>query len=284
MERHLLVTVSEKHDNLFGVRFLGNFFGSKDEMKLTLLYLTPKPPGRFEADTETQLRAKKSEATGKKALNEAKKELLKLGFSDEQVFTRLRARRLSKVNEIIQEGSEGRYDAVVLGRRGLSRLEQTFDESVTSSLFEQDWGFPLWICPKFDAGRKNVLACVDGSNASHRMLDHVGFILGRAEHQHVTLLTISKKGNVGDQSADDVLDRSKELLLASGMPAERIHFKVVPEANAAKAIINEASVEHFAAVAVGKTGKAMGFFKKVFVGSVSRTLFQELEGASLWLA
>ena len=26
MERHLLVTVSEKHDNLFGVRFLGEFF------------------------------------------------------------------------------------------------------------------------------------------------------------------------------------------------------------------------------------------------------------------
>jgi nucleotide-binding universal stress UspA family protein len=284
MERHLLVTVSEKHDNLFGVRFLGNFFTQKDEMKITLLYLTPKPPGRFEADAETELRAKKSEATGRKALNEAKKELLKLGFSEEQVFTVIRARRLSKANEIIQEGSEGRYDAVVLGRRGLSRLEQTFDESVTSALFEQEWGFPLWICRNLDTNRKNVLACVDGSDASHRMLDHVGFILGQAGHQNVTLLTISKKGNEEDKNADHILNRSKEILLESGISAERIRFKVIPEANAGKAIINEARADHFAAVAVGRTGKTMGFFKKVFVGSVSRTLFQELEGASLWLA
>ena len=284
MERNLLVTVSEKHDNLFGVRFLGSFFAHKEKMKITLLYLTPKPPGRFESDPETELRTKKAEATGRKALNEAKKELLKLGFKEEQISVKLRTRRISKVNEIIQEGAEGKYDAVVLGRRGLSRLEQTFDESVTSSLFEQEWGFPLWICRKPDLERKNVLACVDGSDASHRMLDHVGFILGQARYQNVTLLAISNKGNVGDKSAEDIIIKSKEMLVADGISEERIRSKIIPEANAGKAIMKEAGSEHFAAVAVGRTGKAMGFLKKMFVGSVSRTLFQELEGASLWLA
>ncbi len=283
MERHLLITISEKHDNLFGVRFVGNFFAQKEKMKITLLYLTPKPPGRFEADMETELRNKKSEAIGRKALNEAKQDLRKLGFSEGQIFTKLRPRMSSKVNEIIQEGSEGRYDAVVLGRRGLTRLEQTFDESVTSDLFEKDWGFPLWICRKPDSERKHVLACVDGSDASHRMLDHVGFILGQAQNQNVTLLAVSRKGNVGDKAVEDILVKSKEMLVADGISAERVSYKVIPEANAGKAIIKEAGSEHFAAVAVGRTGKVMGFLKKVFVGSVSRTLFQELEGASLWL-
>ena len=284
MERHLLVTVSEKHDNLYGVRFLGDFFSQKEGIKLTLLYLTPKPPGRFEADMETELRAKKSEAVGRKALNTAKKELLKLGFDEGQVFTRLRTRRLSKVNEIIQEGSEGKYDAVVLGRRGLTRLEQTFDESVTSGIFEQEWGFPLWVCRKPDTGRKDVLACVDGSDASHRMVDHVGFILGQAVRQHVTLLTVSRKGSVGEKDADEILHKNKETLMGDGISEDRIHFQVIPEANAGKAIIKEAMEKQFAAVAVGRSGRVMGFLKKVFVGSVSRTLFQELEGAALWLA
>ncbi len=283
MERHLLITISEKHDNLFGVRFVGNFFAHKEKMKITLLYLTPKPPGRFEVDTETELRNKKSEAIGRKALNEAKQDLLKLGFMEDQVFVKLRPRMSSKVNEIIQEGSEGRYDAVVLGRRGLTRLEQTFDESVTRDLFEKDWGFPLWICRKPDSERKHVLACVDGSDASHRMLDHVGFILGQAQNQNVTLLAVSRKGNVGDKAVDDILVDCKAMLVADGIAAERISYKVIPEANAGKAILSEAGSEHFAAVAVGRTGKVMGFLKKVFVGSVSRTLFQELEGASLWL-
>jgi nucleotide-binding universal stress UspA family protein len=284
MERHLLVTVSEKHDNLFGVRFIGNFFLQKQEMKVTLLYLTPKPPGRFETDADGELRMRKAEATGQKALRDARAELLKTGFSEEQVLSRMRPSRLSKVNEIIQEGSEGKYDAVVLGRRGLTRLEQTFDESVTRELFEQEWGFPLWICRKPDTERKHVLACLDGSDASDRMVDHVGFILGRAEHQHVTLLTVSKKGIVGDKDADEVLSKSKEALMQEGISGDRIHFLVIPEADAGKAIIREATVKRFAAVAVGRTGRAMGFLKKVFVGSVSRTLFQELEGAALWLA
>ena len=283
MERHLLVTVSERHDNLFGVWFVGGFFAQKEEVKVTLLYLTPNPPGRFDTDPGTQLQNKKSEATGRKALNEAKQDLLKLGFKEEQVLIKLRPRMRSKVNEIIQEGSEGRYDAVVLGRRGLTRLEQTFDESVTGTLFEQEWGFPLWICRKPDPERKHVLACVDGSDASHRMLDHVGFILGQARNQDVTLLAISRKGNVGEKAVEDILLRSKEILVADGISAERIRSKVIPETDAAKAIIKEAASERFAAVAVGRTGKAMGFLKKVFVGSVSRTLFQDLEGASLWL-
>jgi nucleotide-binding universal stress UspA family protein len=253
-------------------------------MKITLLYLTPKPPGRFEVDRETELQSKKSKAKGRKALNEVKGELLKSGFMEEQIFTRLRARRLSKVSEIIQEGSEGKYDAVVLGRRGLSWLEHAFDESVTQTLFEQAWDSPLWLCRKPDPERKDVLACVDGSDASHRMLDHVGFVLGQAREQNVTLLAVSRKGNVGDRVVEDILVKSKETLVEAGVLSERIRFKVIHEANPGKAIIREAGVERFAAVAVGRTGTGMGLLKKVFVGSVSRALFRDLEGASLWLA
>ena len=252
-------------------------------MKITLLYLTPQPPGRFEADRETELQSKKSEATGRKALNAVKRELLKLGFTEEQIFTRLRARRLSKVNEIIQEGCEGKYDAVVLGRRGLSWLEHAFDESVTQTLFEQQWDFPIWLCRKPDPKRKDVLACVDGSDASHRMLDHVGFVLGQAREQDVTLLAVSRKGNVADRAVEDIQNEGQERLVADGILPERIRFKVIHEANPGKAILGEAGTEHFAAVAVGRTGTGMGLLKKVFVGSVSRTLFRELEGASLWL-
>jgi nucleotide-binding universal stress UspA family protein len=284
MERHLLITVSEKHDNLFGVRFVGGFFTQKENMEITLLYLTPKPPGRFEADRETELQSKKSEATGRKALNEVKEELLYLGFEEEQIFIRLSARRLSKVSEIIHEGSEGKYDAVVLGRRGLSWLEQAFDESVTRTLLEQQWDFPIWLCRRPDPERKDVLACVDGSHASRRMLDHVGFVLGSAREQNVTLLAVSRKGKVGDRPVEDVLNEGREILVVDGISPEQIRFKVIQEANPGKAIIREAGAERFAAVAVGRTGTGMGLLKKVFVGSVSRALFRELEGASLWLA
>ena len=283
MERHLLVTVSEKHDNLFGVRFVGNFFAHKEELRVTLLYLTPRPPGRFQADQETELQARKSEAVGRKALHTAEQELLNLGFKEGQVSTRIRPRRLSKVNEIIQEGAQGKYDAVVVGRRGLSWLEHAFDESVTRDLFVEKWDFPLWLCRKPDPERKDVLACVDGSAAANRMLDHVAFILRQARNQKVTLLAVARKENVGEKSAEEILQQGRTLLVDDGVSPDRIQSKEIQETSPGKAIIKEANAKRFAVVAVGRTGTGMGLIKKIFVGSVSRTLFHELEGAALWL-
>ena len=284
MERHLLLTVSEKPDSLFGCRFVGNFFSGKKEMKITLFYLTPKPPGVFESDPESELQTRKSEAKGRQALQAAKGELLKMGFKEEQVATKLRARRVSKVMDIIQEGAAGRYDAVVLGRRGLSWLEQAYDESVTKGMLQQTVDFPLWICRRPDLERKNVLGCVDGSEGSHRMLDHIGFILGHDENHTVTLLTVAKKEKTADKRPEDLLSKSRELLLASGIAADRINTKVIAEASPDKAILKEAAAGGFAAVAAGRTGTGKGLLKKIFVGSVSDTLFQTLEGAALWLA
>lgn len=284
MERHLLVTLSEKQDGLFGVRFVGSFFGNKEGMKVTLLYIIPSSPGTWERDQDSEQQARKSEAKGRRALETAKRELLKNGFDPEQVITKLKGRRISKVMEIIQEGAEGLYDAVVLGRRGLSWLEQAFDESVTKGLLEKTCDFPIWVCRKPDLERKNVLACVDGSDASARMVDHIGHVLNPEKNQAVTLLAVAKKGNIGDKGADAILSESKEALVSSGLSPDRIKPKTVEKGAISKVILKEANEGRFGAVAVGRTGTGQGLLQKVFVGSVSHTLFQELQGATLWLA
>jgi len=284
MEKHLLVTMSEREDGLFGVRFVGNFFINKEGMKLTLLYTTPKVPGLREIDRDSDLQARKSEAKGRQALERAKALLLKTGFGPDQVITKLQGRRVSKVMEIIQEGAKGLYDVVILGRRGLSWLEQAFDESVTKDLMEKTCDFPIWVCRRPDLGRRNVLACVDGSPASHRMVDHIAHILDQEKQQAVTFLAVGKKGRIADKKTDTILADSRDMLVRRGFPYERIQLKRIEEGPISKIILKEADEWRFAAVAVGRTGTGQGLLKKIFVGSVSKSLFQELQGAALWLA
>jgi len=284
MEKHLLVTMSEREDGLFGVRFVGNFFINKEGMKLTLLYTTPKAPGLREIDRDSDLQARKSEAKGRQALERAKALLLKTGFGPDQVITKLQGRRVSKVMEIIQEGAKGLYDVVILGRRGLSWLEQAFDESVTKDLMEKTCDFPIWVCRRPDLGRRNVLACVDGSPASHRMVDHIAHILDQEKQQAVTFLAVGKKGRIADKKTDTILADSRDMLVRRGFPYERIQLKRIEEGPISKIILKEADEWRFAAVAVGRTGTGQGLLKKIFVGSVSKSLFQELQGAALWLA
>jgi len=284
MDRHLLLTISERPDGLFGVRFVGRFFSGTGNVKFTLLYLTPKTQGAFQSDHESELRARKWEAKGQKALNAAKGELIRSGVKEEQVVTKLQARRVSKVKDIIHEGAKGRYDAVVLGRRGVSWLEQVYDESVTKDMLGQTVSFPIWICRLPDGDRKNVLACVDGSEASRRMLDHVGFITEYVQHHIVTLMTVTRKGKVGDKMPEEIFSESTEVLVGSGLSPDRIQTQVLEDTSPSKVILKAASEGAFAVVAVGRTGTGKGRLQKMFVGSVSDSLLKDLQGAALWLA
>jgi nucleotide-binding universal stress UspA family protein len=192
-ERHLLVTVSEQESALYGVQFVGHFFSNKQGLKITLFFTAPKPPALWEGERthesvrDSERQSKEYERQGQKALAAAKKALRTLGFGEEQIATKLVVRQQSKAMDIIREGEQGLYDAVVLGRRGLSWLEQVFDESTSKDLLEKELTFPLWLCRRPDLGRKNILLCMDGSEAAYRMADHVGYMLARDKDHEITL-------------------------------------------------------------------------------------------------
>ena len=289
MQRHLLVTVSEDSSQFCGIRFVGNFFSRKENLKLTLFYTAPKPPTLWEGERTLEAagaaeqQAKKSEGRGRKALGAAKKELVKLGFHQEQIETKLQVRRHTKVMDIIQEGEQGLYDAVVLGRRGLSWLEESFDESVSKGVLEKRITFPLWVCRKPRLERKDVLVCVDGSEAAYRMVDHVGFMLGTDSDHEVTLLTVQGRGARAREDSHEILSKGEEHLSANGFPEEMIHRKRVDSSNITKSIVREAEAGQFAVVAVGRTGGGQGLFQRIFMGSVSTALFKDLQEGTLWI-
>jgi len=289
MEKHFLVTVSEQKSAFYGVRFMGHLFSNKDEMKVTLFYAAPRPPAVWEGErthesvVESERRAKKYEVMGRNALETSKTELIKLGFKEERIGTRFQVGRFSKVEDIIQEGAQGLYDAVILGRRGLSLLETAFDESTTKKLLKEKINFPIWICRMPDLERKNVLVCVDGSEPSGRMADHVGFILGKEKNQEVTLLVVKRPGGKLKENPENILSKSKEILLNNGFPSEMAKTKLIEARNVSNTILKQAEQGKFAAVAMGRTGTGQGLLKSIFMGSVSNTLFHELKGAALWV-
>ena len=289
MSRHLLITVSEQQSALYGIRFAGNLFSNKQDIRITLYYTIPRGPQVWtgerdhESVSEADLQAKKYEGRGRKALSAAKKELIKMGFDSEQIDTKLQKRRFSTVKDIIQEGADGLYDAVVLGRRGLSWLLETFEESVTKKILEERSNFPIWICRKPDLEKKGILVCVDGSEVSMRMVDHVAFMLAKEKEQPVTLLSVNDYKGEMKNHWDTPIRNAKDILLNNGFSSEQIRSKIVDNSNAAKAILQEAKDGGFSAVAVGRTGEGQGLLGKIFMGSVSSRLFRELEDASLWI-
>jgi len=290
MEKHLLVTVSDQKSAWHGVRFVGNFFSNKDTLKITLFYVIPKTSASWEGerDYETEIQdgqlAKQYEIKGRKALEGARKQLIGTGFKKENINTKLQIRNFSKVMDIIQEGAMGRYDAVVLGHRALSWIGEAFDESISKQILLERFNFPIWICRKTVDGRKNVLVCVDGSEKSYRVADHVGYMLSQEKDHEVTLILVKKEGAIAGVDPAAIIARAKEHLMNNGLPGNMIISKIIDEGNIRKTILREAEKGRFAAVAVGQTGVGRGIFEKIFTGSLCNELVKDLENAALWVS
>jgi len=288
MEKHLLLTVSEQKSALHGARFLTGFFGNKDVVKLTLFYTIPRPAAVWTGEktqekvVEQEDMARKGEAKAKKALQEAKSEVIKLGFSEDQIQTRLQMRQFSKVKDILEEGERGLYDAIVLGKRGLNWFEEAFDGSVTKELLESRHDCPIWICRRPDPERKGVLLCMDGSEGSYRMADHVGFVLGTEQRHPVKIFVI--KGRALQDTPEAIIAKGRELLAKSKVPNVRVSASAIDASSPARAILREAEEGGFAAVAAARGEQEKSLMDKVFLGSVTMTLFREIENAALWVA
>ena len=291
MERHLLVTVSADFSALWGVRFVGRFFSNKKDLKVTLFYTAPQRTATAwerghdrAAMARVRSQTEKSLQRGRDALDHARKLLSGFGLGQDQVETKLILRQYSKLMDIIQEKEKGLYDAVVLGKRGLTWLQETVEDSVSKGLLQENLGAPVWICRKIDPERKDVLLCVDGSGSSYDMADHVGFILAGGSDHKVTLFHADTPHGLAFRDVAEIFEQNKKILVDNGFPEQAIETRTVPSGNAAKAILHEAESGRYGVVAVGRTGEEGGLLSGIFPSSVSLALFRRLEGAALWVS
>jgi hypothetical protein len=157
-------------------------------------------------------------------------------------------------------------------------MEEVFEDSVSRAVFNEKFTFPLWLCRSSDPSRKNVLLYVDGSAASLRMADHVGFIVGFEKKHRVDLLVMD---SIGAHSS--LVDTYRESLLKHGVPADMIQTRLLGSGNPGKQIVKIVETDGYAAVGLGRASSESSMLARLFKGPVCSVLFKELENASLWL-
>jgi nucleotide-binding universal stress UspA family protein len=282
MEKHVLVTTSDDLSKLYGVRFICSFFEKKSDLKVTLFYVTSElHPERGGDGRVLHTSERCSGPIAQEKLDAGKRFLHDKGFPSQQVLCKIMSKQFGTIKDIIREGKAGYYDAVVLGRRGYNVFESILSSSVSREMMDQDITFPIWICRHPDEGRKNVLLCVDGSDSSLRIADHVGFMLGDESKHTITIFQV-ETGDGAD--LEGPREEARKVLMDNGVPAERIKTRVRSARKPAEAIMQETKEGAYAVVAVGRVGKAKSGLKQWLVGSTSLTLLDDLEKAVLWVS
>lgn len=287
MNRHVLLTISDDHSALQAVRFISKFFSATNNLHLTLLYVASNPKAGL-SETEVMKdyanlsrREALCRAEATTALDRAADLLINRNFPPDQIHKKITFRQFGTATDIVQEGLAGLYDAIALGRRGLSRLEELIADSVSKQIFTTPMEIPLWICRSQDKPRPHLLLCTDGSAASLRCADHVGFMLKDETEQHITIAHIIS----GDPSivAEEVVASTRRVIEDNGVHSTRIKEKIITSRNAKDAIVKLAHEGRYGVIASGRTGRGETRSLRL-LGSVSMHLLKTLDFTTLWIS
>jgi nucleotide-binding universal stress UspA family protein len=238
----------------------------------------------------------------KKTMDKSHRLLLDAAALNESIETEIRWKNLGVSRDIINEAGKG-YDAVVVGRRGLSRIKDLFLGSVPEKLVQRLRHTPVWVVGE-KSGIEKVLLAFDSSGGARKAVSHAGEFLGA--NVHVTLLYAMmgmRSLNFGDPyyipdeevkgidnnllkkvqlDMRDDFEEAKRELVNSGLSPEKISAKLVSSASSrAGAILDEAKNGGYGTIILGRRGlsKAAVFF----MGRVSRKVLHMAKEPAVWI-
>lgn len=308
MDKKILLAVDESPQSKDAVKYAVAKSAAVKDLHYVLFhvqpmisqYLTDEARTSPEARAELDKVVKKNDAAASEMLEQHRDFMVRMGIEEERIEIVTQQRSLGLTKDIIDFGHVGRYDAIVVGRRRMTRLQEAFMGRVSSNLLEHSQYIPVWMVDG-EITSDSILVAVDGSESSLRAVDHLGFMLMGNKEVKVTLLHVmSKAAELYEDSLDE--EPSKELdALVTGDDKKRIdHFyaaavekfkeaglsesqidiqTVEGRRRPGKVIIETAEKGKFGTVVVGRRGINKAFF----TGSVSHYVMNKVSGCALWV-
>ncbi|MGD9243184.1 MAG: universal stress protein, partial [Desulfobacterales bacterium] len=188
----------------------------------------------------------------------------------------------------------------VIGRRGISGLQELFMGSVSSNITQNSNVIPVWIIDG-DVAPAKLLVAVDGSEYSLRAIDHLAFALSDAVGISLTFLHVRPKLKdycevdfeaTQAQALEDLIRKGDKACIDNfytvalkklnefDIGEDRIQTKTVTGlANIGAAILKEVQTGNYDTVVMGRSGVNKSFF----TGSVASTVLNKISKGALWL-
>jgi nucleotide-binding universal stress UspA family protein len=240
-----------------------------------------------------------NKTNSRQVLEKARDQLIQNGILPDCIEMQTRVRTHGVAQDLLQVCQTAPYDALVVGRRGLGRMQELITGSVTANLLAHSQLTPIWMVDG-EVRNSNILLAADGSPNALRALDHLAFMLGGNPRATLHLVHVKPKLQdictidldpetmavteeallAGSQRRiDQFLPQAKRILLKNGLNEDQLQIRAVESRFAiAGTILDAARQGGFSTIVVGKSSAP----KSLFVGSVARKIVQKADHMSVW--
>jgi nucleotide-binding universal stress UspA family protein len=308
MEKKLLIALDASIYSSNTLHYLEQLFAHLDDIRLHLLTVITCNPSEASSEWLDELELmntlsneeQKRCVAAKKFLHKTVERLRRNGIAPEQVTTEVKISTANPATEVLNIARKGMFDALVIGRRGVSRLEELIMGSVSSTMFEKCHDVPIWIIDGIVDSRK-FLVPVDGSHYTLNAVDHLCFMLKDNPYAEVTLFhsasMFAQKQDLSMRYCNRLLSREwcqkhshaddlyflapRQMLINSGFPLDRIHRHETKKGMyPSRQIVRQALIDDFGTIVIGRRDKEI--VKGVF-GSVTEKVVAMSVNTAVWV-
>ena len=308
MQKEIMIAVDDSRHSKVAVRYAVGIYQALKDVKLTVMHVQPtisqylldEVKSKPQAYAELEKINRKNAETAKHLLENYKNQMVAAGAAEEDLQLKTRPRMLGVAKDILEAGKAGHFDALILGRRGLSGLQDMLVGSVSANIVNNSKDTPVWLVDE-EGASQDIMVAVDGSENAFKAVDHLAFIIGgntdlKISFFHVTprlqdfcpvdfeesdsdaLEEIIRQGD--RQCIDQFFSHAQKRLNEAGIQQNQISFKTSEGVfRVGKAVLDEYRRGNFGSLVVGRRGMN----RKFFTGSVSRYLVNQFSAGALWV-
>ena len=307
MEKSILVAVDNSIHSRKVIEHAAKMGTIISNLSFTLFNVQPTVSDYLEHDSTRDAQASgalkkvvsKNEKNSKELLENYKSQMVEKGVDGKSIDLITQPRIMGAAKDILHYAKRRHMDAILLGRRGISRLEEAFIGSVANTVLEHASVIPIWSINGEIASSK-IMVAIDGSESSLNAVDHVSYMVGDNPKARLTLLHITPtlrdyctiefddEGEIVDeviahgdkQCVDSFYTHAQQRFKAAGIKENQIVIREVKSRiSVAKTIVEEAEKGKYGIVVVGRKGIHESFF----MGSVSRYVVNKASNCAVWL-
>ena len=310
--RKFLLTTDGSDSSLRSAAYLAGLYRDTADLEITVFHVSPAIPPIYTEEIHDPTIRKKFEAWKSRKEEEARGYLQKTvrvlkegGIPESQVKTRSSAQVVGVARDIIREADAGRYDAVLIGKKGMGWLEEHFLGTISNKLLELAEGRPLWVVEGKDLNPKKVLIALDADEAALEVTRFAGRMLQGLKGVEILLFHFCGPycEILDAQDSDDarevreyfvtrergkisqIFTQAKKILSDSGLgdPPVQTRFETdtsLTEKKASKQILAAAQGK-FGTLILGRKGITRA--REFRLGSVCLRTVAEAENCAVWV-
>ena len=308
MEKKILLPVDDSTHSKRAIEYAVKMSSLVKNLSYTLFHVQPTVSSFLleAAQRNVKTKQKLAKLTGKnreqalRILEKYKQDMLRMGIEEKRVEFGTRPRSLGLSKDVMDCAQEGLYDAIVVGRRGVTKTQRAFMGSLTADLVEHSKVIPVWVVDGEITSEK-IMVTVDGSESSLRAVDHVAFMVGDNPDTFLTFFHVMRREqdfsgvlfeDTDSKAGEKIISRwnkqfinefhakAVERLKQAGIGEDRFEIRIVKRTrNVGKAITDTARKGGYGTVVVGRRGVNRSFF----MGSVSRYVLDKASNRTVWV-